>query len=264
MNKLTAWERWELVDFNEEDGTCPENAANELVDLSQLDDYGGADVDVFADGRSDAVKPPVDETAAEIDPLHGQARNEGFHKGYQEGHDKGFAEGREAGVKAGEASGLETGKQRVEQQIAELKLQAEHLSNAVNRLSLALHEIDAGVADELLALALEIARQVVRNEISARPEVLLNVVREALTHLPHQHCAIYLNPEDASLVRSYLGETLAHAGHRIHEDAKLLRGDCVIESGVSQIDASSAARWQRVVEALGVERAWQPSPQQPA
>jgi flagellar assembly protein FliH len=112
------------------------------------------------------------------------------------------------------------------------------------------------VADELLALATEIAQRVVRAEISARPDVILRVVHEALAQLPHQHATIFLHPDDASLVRSYVGDALAHAGHRLLDEPRLNPGDCTLESGSSQLDATVATRWRRVVEALGLTSAW--------
>jgi flagellar assembly protein FliH len=136
------------------------------------------------------------------------------------------------------------------------KEEAARIGKAANELDQALQEFDQQVADELLALAVEIARQVVRKEIAARPEAILGIVNEALTFLPHQHAAIHLNPEDASLVRSYLGDVLTHAGHRILEEPALQRGDCLLEAGGSQIDASTATRWRRVVESLGISEPW--------
>lgn len=136
--------------------------------------------------------------------------------------------------------------------------EAQHLAKAAGKLDAALKGLEDQVAEELLALAVEIARQVARCELSAQPEVLLNVIREALAMLPHQHAAIFLNPEDASLARSYLGDQLTHAGHRINEDPKLQRGDCVVESGGSHIDATLATRWRRTLEGLGLDTAWQP------
>ncbi|MFX3880801.1 FliH/SctL family protein, partial [Streptococcus suis] len=76
------------------------------------------------------------------------------------------------------------------------------------------------------------------------------VVREAINQLPHQHTAIYLNPEDASVVRSHIGDQLTHAGHRIFEDGAIARGGCKVESGGSQIDATVPTRWDRIVESL--------------
>jgi flagellar assembly protein FliH len=89
-----------------------------------------------------------------------------------------------------------------------------------------------------------------------QPESVLSVVREALSQMPLQHASIHLNPEDASLARSRAGDQLAHAGHRIHEDPKLERGDVVIEVGGSHLDATVATRWQRAIASLGQELPW--------
>ena len=167
------------------------------------------------------ARPPVEE----LERIREQARQEGY--------------------AAGEAAGQ-----------AAVRKAAENLAQAAQRLDAAFAGIEARVADDLLALAGEIARQVVRGELAARPEHVLAVVREALAQLPQQHAAIFLHPEDASLVRSYIGDALGHAGHRIHEDTRLARGDCVIEAGGSQLDATVATRWHRTVEGLGVDAAW--------
>lgn len=190
--------------------------------------------------------PPVEEpapklpTAEDIERIYQQAQQEGYQAGLQSGLQAGYAEGQ-----------------------AKALAEAERIGSLAARLDEALAGLDAGVADELLALALEVARQVVRHEIAVRPEALLDVVREVLGQLPHQHAAIYLNPEDASLVRSYLGDQLTHAGHRIHEDPKLARGDCLLEAGGSQVDASVATRWRRVLEGLGLEDVWMPPAAKP-
>lgn len=175
-------------------------------------------------------------TAAEIEQIHQQAHEEGFRKGREEGYQAGYAEGQ-----------------------AQPRAAAEQIGKLAASLEQALADLDTAVADELLALAIEIARGVVRQELAARPEILQEVVREALAQLSHQHAAIYLNPEDAALVRSYLGEQMAHAGHRIHEDYKLARGDCLIEAGGTQVDATVATRWRRVLDGLGLADAWQPA-----
>lgn len=205
VGRLTAWERWELAEF---DGPARKPVAKKPEEAP--------------------VEPAVVlPTAEDVERIYQQAREEGSRVGYAEGQ-------------------------------AKARSEAERLGRAATKLDAALSELDSGVADELLALALELARQVVRREIEAHPNVLLDVVREALEQLPHQHAAIYLNPEDASLVRSYIGDQLVHAGHRILEDTKLARGDCVLEAGGSHLDASVATRWRRVLEGLGVAEAWKP------
>jgi flagellar assembly protein FliH len=212
----TAWERWELASFD--NGTAV--AAN------------GAAMHAAA---AEKTNVPLDR--AEIERICAQAREDGYQAGYQAGLQMGKRDGYAAGQTAA-------------------KEEAARIGKAANELDQALQEFDQQVADELLALAVEIARQVVRKEIAARPETILGIVNEALTYLPHQHAAIHLNPEDASLVRSYLGDVLTHAGHRILEEPTLKRGDCLLEAGGSQIDASTATRWRRVVESLGSNAPW--------
>jgi flagellar assembly protein FliH len=187
---------------------------------------------------ADMVKLP---TAAEIEQIHQQAHDEGYQRGQAEGY--------QAGLKEGQTKAL---------------AEAQRLASAAGKLESALAKLEETVAKDLLSLAVELAREVIRQEIAARPETLLAVVREAIGQLPHQHVAIYLNPEDASLLRSYMGDQLAHAGHRIHEDFKLARGDCVLEAGGSQLDATVSMRWQRVLDSLGLAEAWQPDAVPPA
>lgn len=234
-SKLTAWERWELASFD-----APPPAPAVAV--------------AEAPPTFEEVETPPNvqwPTAGEIEQLHQQARDQGYQKGFEEGRGDGYAEGQRTGHQAGHEAGYAAGQ-------ALARTEAERLGTAATQLEQALAAMESQVADELLALALELARGVIRQEISARPETLLTVVREAMAQLPHQHTAIYLHPEDASLVRSYLGDQLAHAGHRIHEDFKLKRGDCLLEAGGSQLDATVAMRWRRVLEELGIESAWQP------
>lgn len=169
-----------------------------------------------------ALKLP---TVEELDRIRQAAQEEGYSAGYA----------------AGRAAAQE---------------EATRIGDAAAKLERALGVFDQQVGEELVALAMEIARQVVRREIVARPEAIIEVVREALSQLPHQHGAIYLHPEDAALVRTSIGEALAHAGHRIHEDASLSRGDCLVETGGSQLDGTVATRWRRVIENLGLDSAW--------
>jgi flagellar assembly protein FliH len=221
-SKLTAWERWEMASFDTVEPPPPpqEPGIEETPPIDPGETVSEAE-----------VKLP---TAEEIEQIYQQAREDGASKGHEEGYQAGYQQGQ-----------------------AKVQAEAHHLAQAATGLDSFLTELEPQVANELLALSVALAREVIRQEISIRPETLLPVVREALAQLPHQHAAIYLHPDDASLLRSYQGDQLGHAGHRIHEDSKLARGDCLIEAGGSQIDASLAMRWRRVVESLGLTTAWQ-------
>jgi flagellar assembly protein FliH len=216
-SSMTAWERWELASFDEATARDKPKVA------------------------ADAVPPAPTFSAEEIAALREAARNEGYAAGQKEGFDTGYADGKAKG----EASADEQG-----------RVAAKALIAATDRFEQQVEALDAAVADELVALATEIARRVIQQSVATRPETIVAVVREALGQLSVQHASIHLHPEDASLVRSYSGEQLGHAGHRIHEDSKLARGDVVIESGGSHLDATLATRWRRVIESLGQDTPW--------
>ncbi len=166
-------------------------------------------------------------TAEEIERIHSEAHESGYAAGYEEG-------------------------------LAAAKQEAERLVRIVDNLQQQLQSVDQGVAEELLAVAVEIASQVLRQSLKVRPELILPVVREAVASMAmhHGHPCLYLNPDDAALVRAQLGEHLTHNGWRLIEDNVIERGGCRIESGASEVDATLATRWKRVLESIGANAEW--------
>ena len=163
----------------------------------------------------------------------------------------------EAGRAAGYAAGFAEGQ-------AKARVEATRFAGMVAQLDSALNAFDERVSEDLLALSLDVARQVIRQSVAVKPELLIETLRQALAQMPHPHATISINPEDASLVRSYLGDQLAHAGHRLHEDPRVQRGGCIVEAAGSQIDASIAMRWRRIVDALGSTAEWLETDDEPA
>jgi hypothetical protein len=106
-----------------------------------------------------------------------------------------------------------------------------------------------------MALAIEMARRMVKLTLAEHPETILETVRSALLQLPQGHAQIQLHPDDLALVRELLGEQLAQAGHRLQENARLARGECRIDGQGAQVDATLETRWRRVLESIGHERA---------
>ncbi len=164
-------------------------------------------------------------TAEELERIHQEAHRAGYAAGYDEG-------------------------------TARARMEALRLHTLAENLEQALRSVNQSVADTLLDLAQELAQQMVRQALEAKPERILDVVREVLQQLFHPHATLYLHPDDAALVRSFIGDQLAHAGHRIAEDDKLTRGGCRVEAASSQIDASMETRWRRITETLGRSGNW--------
>ena len=171
-------------------------------------------------------------TASELEQMRQQAHDEGYQSGYSEGQQRGYAEGM--------------------QQAAEPIRQLRELSVLLQQ------QVDEQVVQELTGLALDVARQVIQQSLKVQPELLLGLVREAVGSLPlfNQAAHVILNPQDAALVREQMGEQLAHSGWKILEDIRMERGNTRLETANSEVDATLAARWQRVTAAMGQDAPW--------
>lgn len=170
-------------------------------------------------------------TAADIERIHEEARAAGYTTG--------FDEGRAAGLAAGQDT---------------IRGTVERVANLADNLHRALAEVDQAVADDLLALAVEIAGQVLHTTLATDTSALVPVVREALAALPmhHGHVTLHVCPDDAEVLRQHLGEQFSHAGWRILEDRDIAAGGCLVKAGNSEVDATLATRWQRVLESIGL------------
>jgi flagellar assembly protein FliH len=175
-------------------------------------------------------------TAAELEAIQRQAHEEGYQAGYAEGYQTGNAEGTQAG-------NTETSRRCTE---------------LMDSMAQALQQADQEIAQDLLKLSLEVARQMVQQTLKTNPEILLNIIREAISSLPHfnQGAHLVLHPDDATMFRTSMGEQLSHSGWKIFEDAQLARGGARVETAHSQIDATVANRWHRIVAAIGQDSSW--------
>ena len=227
-----AYRRWEPPDFDDE-GRVRETPV-EPAPVAEPPPH--AEPEPLIDLPPDFQLP----TAEEIERMHEELRAAGFEEGRRQGH----AEGLEAGLREGYADG----KARAEAEAQRLVALADQLDTALTGLE---HE----VAEELMALAIELARRVVGQIATRQPEHILDTVRGALAQVPHVHAHIRLHPDDLALVREHLGEQLTHAGHRLLEDMNLARGDCRLDAQGAQVDATLQTRWRRVLESIGHEGA---------
>ena len=166
-------------------------------------------------------------TATDIERMHNEAHEQGYSAGYAEG-------------------------------LAESQDITARMAEILQSLNQAVEGIEQHVAEQLLATALEIAHQVLRQSLQVKPELLLPVVREAVAalQLSSGHPALLAHPDDAALIRPHMGEHLAHNNWRIIENPALTRGGCRVELGASEVDATLETRWKRVVETIGANRDW--------
>ena len=232
------WRRWELESFD-------------TPAASEADAAASAHTDAGA-----AALPDPAEVLAEIERLREAAtarghaegysagHTQGFEAGFTEGREAGFNEGREAGLAGGRSEGLEAVRQEAE------KIQALSLACAQ-----ALEHIEEETGEALLHLAVNIARQVLRNALKNEPERILDVVREIL-QVDGSHQGILklrVNPADLELIDQYLQQDGTVTHWRLQADMSIDRGGCIAETALGNIDATLQTRWQRVISTLGVQ-----------
>ncbi len=171
-------------------------------------------------------------TAVEMEQMQQQAHEEAAQAGYAEGRQRGYADG-----------------------LQQATQENQHLVELANLLAV---KIDELVIQELTGLALDVARQVIQQAVKVQPELLQAAVREAIGSLPvfNQSAHVILNPQDAAMLRERMGEQLSHTGWKILEDVRMERGNARLETANSQVDVTLAARWERVVAAMGKDAPW--------
>ena len=164
-----------------------------------------------------------------------------------EGYATGLAEGRTAGFEEGRSQAM---------------AQAAQIRQAAQSFQRELQQANELVAQEILDLALDFARAMLKSALEIRPEIVLPVVSEAIRYLPsvEQPAILFLHPGDAAIIRQYLGDELDKAGWRLSEDPKMKRGGCRVETASNQIDATLATRWQRLSASLNSDSSWLETP----
>lgn len=142
--------------------------------------------------------------------------------------------------------------------VAQVETQAARLAALLQGFAAERTRFEDLVAEDVIALALDIAGQIVRTALKVHPELVLSVVRESIRLLPSAQgdALLILNPLDAAIVETQLAEELHSGGWRVVADASVAAGGCRIETGAGEVDATLGKRWQRVIATLGVEHEW--------
>jgi flagellar assembly protein FliH len=178
-------------------------------------------------GASSAgAQPKSALTAAQLEKIQQQAYEEGLQKG------------------------LAAGASEVNQRVA-------RLDKIMSLLQAPMDQLDDEVEQELVTLALTIARQIIRRELATDPSHVMAVVRETVSKLPlASHTVhLHLHPEDAALVREALAVGDDQQQWHIVEDPAVTRGGCRVVTDTSQIDATLEKRLTAIAaQMLGGQR----------
>lgn len=185
---------------------------------------------------------PPPEPEPDLQELLHAARQSGYQDGYRDG-----------------LSALDAFKHSFSQQISA------QLGQLVQNFDAEFLALEQQMAEALARTAVELARQVVRSEISARPEHVAKVAHDAVEalQLSARHVRVRVNPADYPLVLDGAGEAMKAREAQVLPDPDVPRGGCRVESDVSSVDASLAERWQQAAAAMGQTSLWEDRRSQP-
>lgn len=109
--------------------------------------------------------------------------------------------------------------------------------------------------EAVVTLALTVARQILKAELSANSSGIIAQVQEALRHITGvERLRVRVHPEDEKLLKQYRGELLA-ATDAVREiifevDEHISRGGCIIESEAGNVDATIETQLKKMTDLL--------------
>ena len=183
-----------------------------------------------------AAEPPKPSAAEQLAAQLRAARQSGYQDGYRDG-----------------LVALEAFKQSfASQTTAQVGMLMQSLTTGMNSQQ-------QDMARTLAVCATNLARQIVRTELSTEPARVALVAHEALDTLllSARHITLRVHPDDHALVAQGAAEVLAARGARLLQDASITRGGCQVESDIGVIDASIENRWRRATASLGIDAPWE-------
>lgn len=178
----------------------------------------------------------------------------------QESRGQGFAEGFAQGMAQGLARATLEGEHKIDDYARNQGQQAaDRFARLLESAQDQLEQSRQVMAQGVLELACELARQVLRHELSVNPNALQPVIREALGLLvaDSKSAVVRLHPLDAEVLQDALKAEFAGLDLALVADATVKPGGCRVTSDGTVVDGSLDSRWRRAVANLGLDLPWE-------
>lgn len=152
---------------------------------------------------------------------------------------------REAALKEGYQEGLN-----------EAKADIEELKSSIGAFMNASQEVFDKIAPEILSISVDIAKKIIKKEISQAPEILLDDVTEILKGLSKEETKIIIraNPSQVSMLKNEVPENALQMGLEakilVIPDESVMEGGCVVTTTNGVVDATIDTRLAIISEAL--------------
>ncbi len=200
---------------------------------------------VFTDlfTKRDASVAKANSVAAAVAEVSVEKLKLIYEKSYKDGYTRGMKEGRDAAILIAQ--------QQLKNEILSLRSLAKNFEQAQ------LHHSER-TAQDLLGLALEIAKAMIKVELKIRPEATLPIIEEAIGLLPslNKPMRLIVHPGDMVILSQHILGDLHELGWVMIEDDQIEPGGCRIETATNTVDATVENRWKLICQALGHPNDW--------
>lgn len=189
-----------------------------------------------------------DEASVLATQLHAPPAEELLDEARQAGYDAGHADGFTAGERAGAQGARKDVRAGLDALAAPIDALAAGFTGAQQAYR-------AKVRAEVAALVGDVARQVVRAELEARPEQILSFVDEAIDTLPKapESVSVRLNPADYARIAEAAPERAAN--WLLAPDDRLEPGECRVQADDVDMDAGCGQRLAACIERIAAQLA---------
>jgi flagellar assembly protein FliH len=218
-------------------GSKPASAYQRFIPREELGEFAAWNPGVVggaaprAESAAASAVPPA-PTAAEWQARIAAARQAGYQEGYRDG-----------------LVALEGFKESFAQQATA------QVGSLLDSFDEQLRALDVEISQALAASAVQLARQVLRSELQAHPELVAKVAAEAVSAvmLSARQITVHVHPLDLPLVSEGAAEALDARGARLIASNNIARGGVQVHSDVGSVDARIGERWTQAAAALGSE-----------
>ncbi len=131
---------------------------------------------------------------------------------------------------------------------AELRMR---LADTIAEVGAIGEDMTANVEEELVELAIQIAKKIVAREVTIDREVALTLVKVSLAKLHNRSIAeVHLNPEDHEFVKNRLDQLNFRGKIDLVEDKSIAIGGCLIHTETGDIDARIESQFDEISHGL--------------
>lgn len=152
---------------------------------------------------------------------------------------------REAAAKEGYQEGLNEAKEDIER-----------VKEAIGEFFNAKQEVYDSIAPDILEISLDIAKKIIKKEMTENPEILLDNIKDILKGLSKEETKIILkvNPVQVAMLKQEIPEAMSTAGLEakviIIPDETVMEGGCMITTTNGVIDATIETQLAIISEVL--------------